>query len=206
MAMTHTAIPDDELNVFKSLKDVKVVFDVGSRDDVDYLIIKPDIELHAFEPNPIFFKQLSDQLAGRKNVFLNNYGLGDKTETRCYNEGNQGFADAVVGPVLPIRKLDWYVKRYKITKIDFLKIDTEGWDFKVLLGGRKAIKICRYIQFEHFNDAEIFKSLLKDFDFDYIGGRNYICTRKGEERPWIPPVPQEGGLVQKDEHNRLHNI
>ena len=46
--MSYTQIPKDELKVFESLKDIKVVFDVGARDDVDYLILKPGIELHAF--------------------------------------------------------------------------------------------------------------------------------------------------------------
>lgn len=201
--MTHTAIPKDELKVFESLKNIKVVFDVGARDDVDYLIIKPNVKLHAFEPNPVFFMQLSNQLKERKGVYLNNYGLGDKTGKFAYSEGNQSFQDAQTGLTLPIKTLDSYVRKHKIKRIDFLKIDVEGWDFKVLLGGKKAIKLCRYIQFEQSGDLEPFQKLLKDFDFDYIGGRNYICTRKGEDKPWIPPITQEGGLIDKDESNRL---
>lgn len=201
--MIHIAIPEDELQVFASLKDVKVVFDVGARDDVDYLIIKPDIELHAFEPNPLFFSQLESQLSGRENVHLNMYGLGRKREVRNYNVNLQSF-EGKGGIMLPIRTLDWYVKKYDISTIDFLKIDVEGLDIEVLMGGKRALKRCRYVQFEHWDNVQDFVDILgKDFDLDYIGGRNYICTRKGEPRPWIPEIPKEGCLTDKTDKNRL---
>lgn len=202
--MAHTAIPKDELKVFESLKNVRVVFDVGARDDVDYLIIKPNIKLHAFEPYPLFFEQLKTQIGDRNNIYLNNYGLGDVEGEFGYAIGNQSFTSGA-DMALPVKTLDWYIRENKIKKIDFLKIDVEGFDYKVLLGGQKAIKICRYIQYEGLMGGE-FAKLLKDFDMDYIGGRNIICTRKGEKKPWIPEVAQEGGLVEKTDDNRLHNI
>ena len=205
--MEHTAIPKDELEVFKSLENIRVVFDVGIRDDVDYLIIKPSIELHAFEPNPLFIEQLKVQIGNRKRIYINNYGLGDKFEELPYDPVTQSFLLPVTNPKLPIKTLDWYVKKNNIKQIDFLKIDAEGYDYKILLGGKKAIKISRYIQFEWGADyLQWFKPLLKDFDMDYIGGRNVICTRKGEKKPWIPEYPLEGGLIIKDESNRLRNI
>lgn len=204
--MSHTAIPQDELNVFASLKNARVVFDVGSRDDVDYLILKPKIKLHAFEPNPIFFEELKAQVGHMSNVYLNNYGLSDKEEELSYNDGSQSFIGGV-GDKMPLKTLDWYIKEYKIKKIDFLKVDVEGLDLRVLLGGKNAIKITRYIQYEHWGNDEEFHQLLKDdFSFNYIGGRNTICTRKGEKIPSIPEITQEGGLTDKNGNNRLHNI
>lgn len=204
--MIHTAIPLDELQVFASLEGVKIVFDVGARDDVDYLIIKPDIELHAFEPNPIFFKELERQIKNRPNVYLNNYGLGDKDEELPYDPSTQSFLLPVTNPKLPIKTLDWYIKEKGIKKIDFLKIDTEGYEYKILMGGKEAIKITRYIQYEGGGEHRPrggIEDLLGDFDFDYIGGRNIFCTRKGEKRPWVPDNPQEGGLTDKTEKNML---
>jgi FkbM family methyltransferase len=185
--MEHTVIPQEELEVFKSLKNIRVVFDVGARADIEYLKIKPNIELHSFEPAPPFFKELTENAAkttGKGKVFLNNFGLGDKKGVIDYDINRQAFWEGEC-PVntkhvqLPVETLDWYVKEYKIKRIDFLKIDTEGYDYKVLLGGKNAIKLCRYIQYEHWDDKEQFHKLLeKDFDMQYIGYRNVLCTRK----------------------------
>ena len=179
----HTPIPPEELERFKSLEDIKVVFDVGARADVDYITIKPDIEFHAFEPNPEFFQQLKEKVGDRPNTWLNKYGLSDIPGAGIYNDSRQGFVggeepDITEGRSLPLRTLDWYVKENNIQQIDFLKIDTEGYDFKVLLGGLKTIPKCRYIQYEHWNDLKRFHLLLgHDFKMEYIGYRNVFCTR-----------------------------
>ena len=182
----QTPIPKEELEIFRNLKDVKVVFDVGARTDSDYLNIKPKAVYHLFEPNPEFFKELKAKIK-RKNVFFNNYGLGDKKGIVWYKKGNQSFVDSdnvlsmnTTGDwLLPIKTLDWYIKKNNIKRLDFLKIDTEGFDYRVLIGGKKALKMAKYIQYEHWDDKECFHKLLeKDFNMEYIGNRNVLCTRK----------------------------
>lgn len=181
--MNHTSIPEEELEFFKKISDVKVVFDVGARADCDYVELKPDIELHSFEPNPEFFVQLKEKVGNRSNVHLNNYGLGDVPGVAHYSDSRQGFVGGEEGSIqdgrlLPIHTLDWYMKEQGIEQIDFLKIDTEGYDFRVLLGGLNTIRKCRYIQYEHWNDKRRFHYLLgQDFSMEYIGGRNVFCTR-----------------------------
>jgi FkbM family methyltransferase len=203
--MTHTAIPTDELKVFASLKNVRVVFDIGARDDVDYLILKPNIKLHAFEPNPVFFAELEAQIGGMPNVFLNNFGLGDVDGEFEYNESSQAIGSG--GIIVAIKTLDEYVKKNRIKRIDFLKTDTEGYDYLILSSSPHTVKLCRYIQYEGWDNDALFRELLKDsFELDYIGGRNTICTRKGEKKPWLPDEPKEGGLAEKTDDNRLRNI
>jgi len=178
MAVEQERISQEELEVFRKLRNVKVVFDVGARVDIDYVELRPYAQHHLFEPNPEFFKELKQKVGDRKNVFLNNYGLGDREEELPYDPATQSFMLPVTNPKLPIKTLDWYIKEYKIKRIDFLKIDTEGYDYKVLLGGREAIKLCRYIQYEHWNDRWCFHELLNnDFWMRYIGGRNVLCRR-----------------------------
>lgn len=183
--MMHTAIPDFELKVFESLKDIEVVFDVGARADVDYVRIKPNIELHAFEPNPLFFQQLSENIGKRPNTYLNNYALGDVAKEQGYNNFRQAFTDweegthLITDQTLTIKTLDGYVNEHQIEKIDFLKIDVEGYDFKVLQGGLNTIPKCRYIQYEYWNDRFQFHDLLeRDFSMLYFGGRNVLCLNK----------------------------
>ena len=209
--MAHTAIPIDELNVFRSLPDVKVVFDVGARDDVDYLIIKPKIKLHAFEPNPLFYAQLVDNVGKRKGVYLNNFGLGDIEGTFEYIDGHQAIGVPAKTGVM-VKRLDAYVKKYKIKRIDFLKIDTEGYELRVLRGagsekdGYELLKMCRYIQHEGGVDNIELNSILQRNGFAcyYTGYRNYLCVGNGQPIPWIPEETKEGELVEKDKSNYLH--
>ena len=180
----HTTIPKDELELFSSLKNIKVVFDVGARTDTDYIRLKPKIELHAFEPNPEFFRDLKEKVGDRPNTYLNNYGLGDKHGLFPYSNERQMFSGGEEGEVqkdqmLEMRLLDGYCAEKGITRIDFLKIDTEGYDYQVLTGGIHSIKMCRYIQYEHWNDRLKFHDILMDdFYMTYIGGRNVFCQRK----------------------------
>lgn len=177
-------IPQDELALFATLKDIKVVFDVGTRTDIEYLKIKPDIELHCFEPNPEFFEGLKAQIGTRGDTFLNNYALGDEEGEAGYERGRQSLVGSEANITrgeytVPIKTLDWYCAENKIEQIDFLKIDTEGFDYKVLLGARETIPKCRFIQYEHWNNKLEFHDLLeRDFIMSYIGYRNVFCTRK----------------------------
>lgn len=182
--MELTKIPKEEIEVFKSLKDIKVIFDVGARTDIDYIEIYPDVICHLFEPNPIFFKELKLRVGNKKNVYLNNFGLGDVEEKLNYYDFTQAFEKSespLIGNTqfLEIKTLDMYIKENNIKRIDFLKIDTEGYDYKVLLGGKEAIKLAKYIQYEHWDNLQQFHDLLgSDFDMKYIGYRNVLCTRK----------------------------
>ena len=181
----HTPIPPRELELFEGLKDIQVVFDVGARADTDYTRLKPWIELHAFEPNPEFFQQLKDALGDRPNTYLNPYGLGDKEEEQGYNNGRQMFlggeetSELYGDQTLKLRTLDSYVAEHGIERIDFLKIDVEGYDFKVLQGGFNTIPKCHYIQYEYWNDRLQYHGLLEDrFDMLYYGWRNVLCTNR----------------------------
>jgi FkbM family methyltransferase len=181
----HTKLSAIELDIFSSLPDIQVVFDVGARADNDYLTIKPNIELHAFEPNPVFFKELCDKIGNRGKTYLINYGLSDVAGTLPYNNRRQMFIGGEELSVtegeqhLGLMTLEEYCAERKVNHIDYLKIDTEGYDYKVLMGGRNMIPKCHYIQYEYWNNKEQFHQLLEqDFYMMYIGERNVFCQKK----------------------------
>jgi FkbM family methyltransferase len=153
-------MPVEELEVFKSLKDIKVVFDVGARMDTDYIKARPDIEIHYFEPNPEFAKEL---YGGKVNIL----GLSDREERLPYHRDTQSFVSKgwKMG-VFNLSTLDIYAKN--IPKIDFIKIDCEGMDYKILVGGTETLKKTRYVQFEYWDGVQKFVDLLKDFDLFLI--------------------------------------
>jgi len=73
-------------------------------------------------------------------------------------------------------RLKEFIEREKIDKVDFIKIDTEGFEFNILLGLENDIKKVKFILFEHHYDNMIIKNykfkdinkLLKDNGFKKI--------------------------------------
>lgn len=173
----NPAIPAEELRIFELLKDdMSVVFDVGARDDLSFYNIKSDCSYHLFEPNKGALASLKKKISMLHNpdIRLNEFGLSDKSEDNCiYYEDSQSF---VINPLhrgidtgqrYSLRTLDGYITENNISHIDFLKIDAEGLDYKIILGGLRAIKTkVSYIQFEYWGGVKKFIDLLGDtFDF-----------------------------------------
>src|SRR3990167_11074472 len=186
--MNQSLIPKEELDLFKQLKDLKVIFDVGARTDTDYLELWPEAEHHLFEPNPEFFQELEAKVKDKPNVFANNFGLGDKEEDRGYYSPLQAFVGSggvnesgKVDWKLPIKTLGWYFKEKGLEKIDFLKIDTEGYDLNVLIGAYNWRDRIKFIQYEHWGEHnnKMIKGLLHDeFDIENVGYRNMFCMNR----------------------------
>ena len=206
----NTPIPEKELELFKQLKDLKVIFDVGAREDTDYLDLWPDSEHHLFEPNPEFFEILKVKVLDTKNVFLNNFGLGDKKEERTYHNLLQSFTGSgAVGDSLtwhlklPLTTLGAYITEKNIKQIDFLKIDTEGFDRKVILGAYNWLYMIKFIQYEHWGevDNKMIKGLLQDkFEIYDVGYRNVFCMNKElvseEERATLKKYIEDNKLSE----------
>ena len=60
-----------------------------------------------------------------------------------------------------IKTLEDYMNLNNIDKISFLKIDTEGYEYEILKGLKKKIKLVNMIMFEHHYDNMI----IKDYTF-----------------------------------------
>jgi FkbM family methyltransferase len=58
---------------------------------------------------------------------------------------------------IKVSKLKDYIEKNNIKKIDFIKIDTEGYEFEILLGLENKIKLVDIIMFEHHYDNMIKK-------------------------------------------------
>lgn len=58
-------------------------------------------------------------------------------------------------------RLDDFIKNQQIKRVDFIKIDTEGWDDRVLRGGVETIKV--YLPIIIFEANPIHKDALNDF-------------------------------------------
>ena len=137
------SFPKTEVEFFNLIKDdVDVVFDIGSRDDIDYIKNSYDKsrEFHLFEPVQEFLSNCQEQIENlnpsdkiENKIFLNPYGIGSEEGTMSYYSNTQSFvfrthnATSIdSGMSFEIKTLDGHCTENSVDSIDFLKIDIEG--------------------------------------------------------------------------------
>lgn len=165
--------------------DENVIFDVGSNkgDYLDLLVNSfPNSIFYGFEPNAKLFEILSSRFVKNSNVHLFQIAVGseknklelgmssnsDKSEfsTLVYGVLNDIHKEGdIVYETVDVEKIDEICIQENIQEINFIKIDTEGYELSVLLGSKFMLKIgkIKIIQFE-FNSMNVFsKVFLRDF-------------------------------------------
>ena len=170
--MEVEAMRKEELSGFKAHKnEFKVVFDVGARGNTEFLDIHPDCEYHLFEPQKRYADHLKQVTKDRFNVYVNQFGLSDEPakDQKFYAnveafEPHPWIESTYEGDNYDLHTVSEYCWMHKIAQIDFLKIDTEGHDFRILLGAKDMLEQNRikYIQFEYWDGVRKFHDMLSD--------------------------------------------
>jgi FkbM family methyltransferase len=172
-----------------------IIFDVGAYNGEwtqAFLEYDKKFNFHLFEINKKKYKFLKKI---NLNIKVNNLGLGDKkissavffkpknapdTASLCKNYYIKYNKDK--NYVLEKCKVvtgDEYIKNNKVIGIDFLKIDTEGYEFQVLMGFKKNISLnkIKFIQFEYVREFYL-RSKYTFFDiFNFLKKNNYKIFR-----------------------------
>lgn len=173
-----------------------LAFDVGANVGVwtnCFAKFHPESSIHCFEIVPSTFSILKQKTAHLgQRVILNSFGLSDANGhvdvfvdptsnvlSRVYDFGGTGSAASRMEEC-EIRIGDEYLIDKKLGFIDFLKIDVEGAESKVLAGFTDALKSrqVRLVQFEYNRGAIMSHFLLRDFynfftSFGYRVGKLY---------------------------------
>ncbi len=114
--------------------------------------------VYAFEPNPLAYECLLHNMIGYWNVVTWQKGIGDcgcataSVEVDTNNIGASRLVPHLIshGPV-DLWVLDAYAKD-ELTRLDFLKIDAEGWEPLVLDGAKETITKHRPVMIIEVND------------------------------------------------------
>lgn len=172
-----------------------VMFDVGANiGDFSCHLAKfyPSARIYSFEPNKFTFEKLTANSKQFNNIIRSNAGLGSEKSTLTIytydNELASGHASVFkevftdlhgAGKLLeqqvPIERLTDFCQEHGVDKIDFLKVDTEGFELEVLKGALEMIEEGKInaIQFE-FNEMNIVSRVfLKDF-YDLLKGYDFF--------------------------------
>ncbi|MCX7090671.1 MAG: FkbM family methyltransferase [Legionellales bacterium] len=181
-----------------------VVFDVGANVGHYFSIVvdhSENIKVYAFEPGLGNLSILSERFADHKNVslipkalsnvegelsYFQNLNSDSSGLNSVYDMREIGYFEQTEKLTVNAVTLDNFCETNKIEKINLMKIDVEGHELAVLLGGELMLKNKRidYIQFEFGHAARCARVFLYDID-KFMKANNYhlfVVKPKGLER------------------------
>lgn len=135
---------------------INVIFDVGTRSDS--LMTDSSCIVHYFEPVKKFIDELSQYKNNNKESYFNNFGLGDESKLLYYYPRYESFYNRIKScgenddnnkVLMSIEKAKDYMIQKNINTVDFLKIDTEGFELNVLKGFEEYLEKVNIIQTEY---------------------------------------------------------
>jgi len=167
---------------------IKTVFDIGANVGQSALVYErlfPEADIYSFEPVSDTFKTLTENTASRKRIKTFNCAFGDRDHGMQINLAEDSTASSITHyktsrvEDISVRTLDAFVRSNAIQQIDFMKIDTEGYELEVLAGAEQMLRDQRihilYIEAapyrteRHFvSFAEITEQMLKHH-YDLFG-------------------------------------
>jgi len=168
----------ESINLFlKNFKIKKIISFEASRINYNYLINKEEILKNKFKNSEIYIENIALG-AKNKKVFFKQFSESSSSTIKEINRKSKYFKrkfkllnlwgnkKIYQKFKINVQKLSDYIKKKKIENIDFLKIDTEGYEYEILIGLGKKINCVNILMFEHHYDNMI----KKNYTFNDING------------------------------------
>ncbi len=164
------------------------ILDIGAQTGLYTLYAKylPKSQFYAFEPFPDTYKVLNDNIAlnGITNVKPYNIGISNykgecvlntsKSHNGLHTLGSNPLRFTDVVPVkINVDTIDNLFYENDIP-VDFIKIDTEGWEYFILQGGEKTIQ-----KYKPFIQIEWSEVNMKQCNVDAHEFQKYITDKMG---------------------------
>ncbi len=191
ISLLDEIVASDQYRARDLLKEDSCVIDAGANIGTFSVLaanIAPRGHVYAFEPSRGTLNVLKKNTSPYENVTCTLAGLGDakREENILVHETTTGgnvFMDSTLAPKdvpsgeahlekISITTIDSFVAEHAISRIDFIKIDTEGYEAKILQGARETIKkwkpIVAMSAYHNANDKKDLPELLGSICPDYI--------------------------------------
>ncbi len=155
------------------LQSESVVFDIGANIGYFTLLMSKLVcekgQVHCFEPTTYAFKRLQKNIRlnpelPSHNILLNNKGLSSRKETKVESLESRFSAKQLAHDekeLIEFITLDDYFHSLKLDRIDFIKIDVDGYDYDVIEGGVEILN-----EYKPIVMAEICNRVLKERGHD----------------------------------------
>lgn len=214
--------PEIKLTKFliKNLDANSVFYDIGTNHGYYSLLAKKisdAIEVHSFEPAPEIFEILKENLSEKQGVFLNNVALSNSEGQMdfYYTKKYSGSSTIDASGIKSAASFDFHrIKVQAITldnycdshlKPNFLKIDVEGAESRVIEGGAKALT-----EGNPTIAMEVWKrvsgdntSHLKAIEILYdLGYKSYKINNEGELE-FIEKIDPERDILEGDKNDNF---
>jgi len=160
----------ESINLFlKNFKIKKIISFEASKINYNYLASKEEILKNKFKNSEIYIENIALG-AKNKKVFFKQFEESSSSTIKEINKKSKYFKRKFKLLNLwrnkkiyhkfkiNVQKLSDYIKKKKINNIDFLKIDTEGYEYEILIGLGKKINCVNILMFEHHYDNMIKKN------------------------------------------------
>jgi FkbM family methyltransferase len=127
-------------------------------------IAGPSGKVFSFEPHPKTFAQFDHNvgLNNFNNITKCNFGLGDeigKFYVEVIDENNAGMnrisKDNTSNIAVEVKILDDFLSTTDLQKVDFIKVDVEGFEYKALKGAENTLKKWHPILFIELDDVTL---------------------------------------------------
>ena len=126
-------------------KNKRVALDIGANVGLwTRSLVKNFQQVIAFEPVALFHECLSKNVVA-SNLQLESVALGDKNTTATMNitEGNTGHTHIDPESMGQGDTLVKTLDSFNFENVDYIKMDCEGFEYRVIQGGLETIKRCR---------------------------------------------------------------
>jgi len=118
----------------------------------------PEARFHCFEPDPELVQHLKQEFAGNSRIHVVSAALGEAPTNATLNINASrptnsllptanslpadisGLCQTVEQVCVDVVSVDSYCAQYEIGKVDIIKLDLQGYDYKALLGARETLK------------------------------------------------------------------
>jgi len=199
----------EKLLYLKSIKKGNVIFDIGANvgtfTELFSILCGSKGEVHCFEPIPETYEALLKRTKNLKNVLQNNVAAGDTNSKMAMSYDSSDSEKASLSQTdcaekceVKVMRLDDYVSKLNLKRLDFVKCDVEGYELNTLKGMKCTLEaflpqISLEITVSNQMRIEIL-SLLKSIGYD--------CFRKVERG--FPRYHAEDDNLALDDYFYLH--
>ena len=187
------------------LENFQTIFDIGANVGMSsnhYASCFPNSEIHSFEPVLSTYSKLqvnTKHISDR--IHLVNTAIGEKNEKKeiFVNESSVHNSLTYEYPestkeLITVDTIDGYMSRNKIDAVDFVKVDTEGYELEVIRGAERALENQKigviYLESEptpskrHFVPFEVLRDKLSDFGYHVYGIYDQVPRCDGQKHLW----------------------